>query len=75
MEKSFRGEAGKAVGAVKCLCFQPKRLLPFCHGQSVFCSCSLPCSFHILGGFVQFTLAEHLGKAFLKSAKYLLVFA
>lgn len=34
-----------------------------------------PCSFQILGGFMQFMLAEHLGKAFLKSAKYLLVFA
>lgn len=74
MEKRFCGEAGKAVGAVKCLCFPPKRIPPFCHGQSV-CSCSFPCSFQILGGLVQFTLAEHSGKAFLKSAKYLLVFA
>lgn len=74
MEKRFRGEAGEAVGTVKRLCFPPQRLLSFCFGQSV-CSCSLPHSFQILGGLVQFTLAEHLGKAFLKSAKYLLVFA
>lgn len=42
---------------------------------SVMDKVSVPCPFQILGGLVQFTLAEHLGKAFLKSAKYLLVFA
>lgn len=73
MERSFRGEAGKAVGAVKCLLSAQEASVFLSWTKCLFLLS--PCSFQILGGLVQFTLAEHLGKAFLKSAKYLLVFA